>query len=170
MNDTSKTEYTTALTALFHRQLALDSLSPAARALEEKDIIKEFERLRSAKPAASAPSAAPAARALRFAYEIVADELRMGHPGHDNVMVALEVVLRPERASVVNVPPPPYAAGGNTLAALLADAHTRLMCAGYSDDASLAGVKAARDWARGLAVRPQATEPARALSSAHATV
>ena len=38
-------------------------------------------------------------RALRFAYEIVADELRTGHPGHDNVMVALEVLAQIEKIS-----------------------------------------------------------------------
>jgi hypothetical protein len=64
-------------------------------------------------------------------------------------MVALEVVLRPAGVE----PPAPHDAikTANTLATLLADAHTRLMCAGYSDDAALDGVKAARDWARGLA-------------------
>jgi hypothetical protein len=181
-----------ALIALIHRQLALDSLSPAARALEEKAIIAEFERLRAA-PAGPAPTE----RALRFAYEIVADELRMGYPGHDNVMVALEVVLRPEGVEATPSTPAivssetitgqlthagAYTINGeevngvfiavprqqlgaikhlpmyqrvrietaNGLAVALADAHTRLMVAGYPDDAGLAALKVARDWARAL--------------------
>ena len=64
MNALSAIEQVQALTALVHRQLALDSLSPAARALEEKAIIAEFERLRAA-PAGPAPTE----RALRFAYD-----------------------------------------------------------------------------------------------------
>jgi len=158
MKDTSKIEDITALTALFHRQLALDSLSPAARALEEKAIITEFERLRGASAVASITRAELEQdrlikRDLRFAYEIVKDELRMGHPGHDNVMVALEVVLRPDGTPPAHLPAVVEWEGAaplNSLATHLAEAHTRLMCAGYSDDASLAGVKAARDWARGL--------------------
>ena len=97
-------------------------------------------------------------RALRFAYGIVTDELRLCRPGHDNVMIALEVVLRPPGVvphALATFPPAPV----SRLAAILADAHTQLMVAGYPDDAGLAALKDARDWARAISAPDSARNP-----------